>query len=91
MYTEKDGLASDHARFVYQDRKGAIWVSSESAGIARQTGTGWHVITPRNGLAGLEVKAMLEDVKGDLWLGTERGITRIQAEYLNEIDSEGKP
>ncbi len=77
--TERDGLAAEWTRSVFEDDAGRLWFGSEYAGITVLDGTVWSVLTPREGMAGWEVKEMVQDQDGAYWLGTESGVTRIES------------
>lgn len=75
---QKDGLAGNKGRSIYEDRNGIIWIGSEIDGMTRINRNGsFTIITRENGLIGDEVMCMIEDPDGNLWLGQERGLCRI--------------
>jgi len=74
-----DGLLSDRARTIYRDRRGRMWVSTETEGTSVRVGGRWLALTPREGMTGWEVKSIVETQDGALWLATEDGITRIDS------------
>ncbi len=75
---KKDGLTSDRARTVFEDGAGRFWISSETEGLAVQSGAGWRILTPDQGMTGWEVKRIAETPNGVFWLGTEDGVTMIR-------------
>ena len=77
---KKDGLTADRTRFVFQDHTRRFWISSETAGLAVQSGKGWRILTPDDGMTGWEVKRIVETPNGVFWLGTEDGVTMIRAD-----------
>lgn len=76
--TQKDGLAGEKVRSIYQDAAGRMWFGSEYDGVAWYDGKRWGYLDRRKGLAGNEVKDMLEDDNGFLWMATEDGLTRMR-------------
>jgi len=74
---KKDGLTSDRARTVFEDSGGRFWISSETEGMAMQSGAGWRILTPDQGMTGWEVKCIAETPNGFFWFGTEDGVTMI--------------
>ncbi|TAN43566.1 MAG: transcriptional regulator [Nitrospirae bacterium] len=83
--SKNDGLAGNKVRYIYQDKKGDVWYSSEYDGIAIRSNKRWKIVTVDDGLSDNEVKVMLEDSNGSLWLGTRDGITKITQKELEEI------
>lgn len=77
---QKDGLTADRTRFVFQERAGEFWISSETAGLAVQRGRRWVILTPDQGMTGWEVKQILEAPDQVFWLATEDGVTAIGGE-----------
>jgi len=77
---KRDGLTSDRARTVFEDSGGRFWISSETEGLAVESGDGWRILTPDQGLTGWEVKCIRETPNGVFWLGTEDGVTMIRAD-----------
>lgn len=75
---KKDGLTSDRARMVFEDSGGRFWISSETEGLALQSGAGWRILTPDQGMTGWEVKRIAETPNGAFWLATEDGVTMIR-------------
>jgi ligand-binding sensor domain-containing protein len=79
MLTEKDGLAGEKVRSLFEDREGNMWFGSEYDGVAVHSREGWKVLTPEEGLAGWEVLEIIQDSDGALWIATEDGISRIES------------
>lgn len=70
-YTSHNGLPEDHVSKIYEDREGAIWVST-NYGVTRFTGNTIEVPTQET-LSAPQVLDMFEDREGSLWLGTDAG------------------
>jgi ligand-binding sensor domain-containing protein len=91
VLTEADGLAGEKVRFIFQDRRGVYWFTSEFDGVAVFTegelfgGRESLVLTEETGLANYEVKVILEDVDGTIWLGTHNGLNSLSREALRVI------
>jgi len=83
--SKNDGLAGNKVRYIYQDKKGDVWYSSEYDGIAIRSNERWKIVTADDGLSDNEVKIMLEDSSGSLWLGTRDGITKMTQKEVEEI------
>jgi ligand-binding sensor domain-containing protein len=66
--TAADGLPPSHILRLFEDRQGALWVSTEGA-VARYAQGRFETLHARSGAAAVE--AFYEDREGNLWLGTE--------------------
>jgi ligand-binding sensor domain-containing protein/two-component sensor histidine kinase len=60
-------------RSIYEDRSGALWVST-LAGLARLKDGRFTVFTAREGLSNGRVWTIYEDRSGNLWIGTDGGL-----------------
>lgn len=69
----EDGISSNYVVSVSQDRKGYIWIATES-GLNRFDGRQFNVYTKNNsGLTGNELNAVLADpYENKVWIGTQR-------------------
>jgi ligand-binding sensor domain-containing protein/signal transduction histidine kinase len=67
-FSAKDGLINDFVRVVYQDRKGTIWVGTDT-GLLRFSGEQLERVDDKNGIPALAVHALYEDSNGCLWAG----------------------
>ena len=69
----EDGLSSNYVVSVTQDKKGYIWIATES-GLNRFDGSRFNIYTKNNsGLSGNELNAVLADPYEDkVWIGTQR-------------------
>jgi len=57
-----------------EDRRGALWIGSTSAGLIRRTREGALEVPPwARGLSASGVSCLLEDREGALWIGTTTG------------------
>ncbi|MGQ0827638.1 MAG: two-component regulator propeller domain-containing protein [Bacteroidota bacterium] len=98
-YTVKDGLPSNEAYCILQDKNGYIWFSTDG-GVCRFDGKKITKYTTDNGLADNVVFRMVEDSKGRIWFNTFAGklnyyyqgrIYGIAAnEELSKIANQGK-
>ena len=67
-------------RVLYQDRKDALWLGHEVAGLSRLADSGEVVREVHNparstSLPSEHVRALFEDQNGILWVGTQRGVS----------------
>lgn len=71
--TTADGLSNNSVRYIYQDSKGFIWMSSLN-GLNRYDGNSFRTFLPKNNgqisLTDRRVKHLYEDNKGFLWIAT---------------------
>jgi len=63
-FTIKDGLASNMALHLYEDRAGNIWF-----GATRYDGKSFRNFTTKDGFPSSNVRLLLEDKTGKLWFG----------------------
>src|ERR1700761_6356313 len=66
--TPADGLPAGRILHLFQDRQGALWISTEDT-VARYADGRFETLRARSGAAGIE--AFYEDREGNLWLGTD--------------------
>ena len=72
--TTNDGLCNNNVRYIYQDSKGFIWLSTLN-GLSRYDGNSFTTFRPDNdegkiSLADLRVGEITEDKNGFLWIYT---------------------
>lgn len=71
--TTADGLSNNSVRYIYQDSKGFIWMSSLN-GLNRYDGNSFRTFLPENkgriSLTDRRVKHLYEDGNGFLWIST---------------------
>ena len=82
VFDVQTGLAGNKGRSLLVDQAGRLWVGSEYDGLARQTPSGWEILTTKDGLSHNEIKVMKLDESGNLWIGTRDGLTRIDHQVL---------
>jgi ligand-binding sensor domain-containing protein len=82
VFDSQNGLAGNKGRSLLVDQAGRLWVGSEYDGLARQTLSGWEILTTKEGLSHNEIKVMKQDAIGNLWIGTRDGLTRIDHQAL---------
>ena len=76
--TDSTSLSGLLARVIFEDKKGNLWIGTESGGLNRfnrEKETFEHIL-PADSVKGLgtSVKSIAEDATGRLWLGTNIGI-----------------
>jgi ligand-binding sensor domain-containing protein len=65
-FTTKDGLASNMALHIYEDRTGNIWF-----GASRYDGKSFQNFTTKDGFPSNSIRLLLEDKAGKLWFGAQ--------------------
>ena len=73
-FTPPKGFETVRVRSLLEDRKGALWVGSDGAGIYSRDGGVMTVFNRQNGLSGNTVRAIEEDRAGRIWVGTDVGL-----------------
>ena len=75
--TTDNGLSSNHTSYIFQDRKGFIWISTQD-GINRFDGYGFkyfkHIPGNLNSLSDYAAGHVYEDTKGNFWISTREGL-----------------
>ena len=66
-FTTKDGLASNMALHIYEDRAGNIWFGG--GGLSRYDGKSFRTFTTKDGFSSNNIRLLLEDSTGKLWFG----------------------
>ncbi len=66
----------DPVRYLFEDRKGLLWIGTGSRGLVRFDGKNFRYFTQQDGLPGMMVNSITEDYSGNLWLATDKGICR---------------
>jgi len=72
VLTKRDGLASDTANVIVEDRGGAVWVGGREGLTRIERGT-LTAFTERDGLPSNRVRALTEGQDGTLWIATYDG------------------
>ena len=65
-YTIKDGLASNMALSIYEDKTGLIWI-----GASQYDGKSFRNLTTKDGFPSNKIRLLLEDKTGKLWFGAQ--------------------
>jgi ligand-binding sensor domain-containing protein len=68
-FTTKEGLASNMAMSIYEDKAGNIWFGT-GGGASRYDGRSFRNFTTKEGLSDNNLTTIMEDKTGKLWFGT---------------------
>lgn len=66
------------------DPDGTMWVTTEGAGLWRLRNGAWYGFTTKDGLYDDLVWRALDDGHGNFWMSSNRGITRVSRQQLEE-------
>ncbi|WP_207063265.1 two-component regulator propeller domain-containing protein [Motiliproteus sp. SC1-56] len=78
VYTEADGLPSNHIFMLHEDRGGQLWVGT-SHGLAKMQDDGFAIYSPEDGLYSPQVFSMATQPDGTFWVGSFGGLARISS------------
>jgi len=84
-WTREDGLPATTIRAIYEDDDGILWIGTYDGGLLRFDGRRFTHVTTRDGLFSDGVFQVLEDRRGYLWMSSNRGISRVRKQELNEL------
>jgi len=76
QFTTKDGLASDAAAHVYQDRDGNLWVGT-LGGLERFRDGSFTTFLKPGGISDNRVDSVIEDGFGDIWAAGPDGLHQL--------------
>lgn len=101
QFTRRDGLCSDTAWSVVEDRQGRLWFACVQAfqpratgdgGLVRYDGRGFTAFPGLAGLAGNDIYTLHVDRAGDVWIGaTGVGVYRHHDEAFTLFDRTDRP
>ncbi len=93
LFTVADGLPTDHARFVYEDRMQRLWIGTRGGGLVGFSEDGFAALRRRDGLASDFVLSLAEDPPGNLLVGTQSGLSVLdpQGGITNYTAADGLP
>jgi diguanylate cyclase (GGDEF)-like protein len=82
-YTRRSGLAQEEVMDAVEDRRGRLWVATESAGLTRIDATNRAVqFNQDNGLPSNVTFGLLRDRDDSVWLGTAAGIVHFNGDRM---------
>lgn len=81
-YSVTDGLPSNQVFALHFDRKGRLWIGTES-GLAVLENGKFRILTTAQGLLGDSVLSIATDSTGSLWAGTFGGVAQLVGHAAN--------
>ncbi len=79
-YTVRDGLPQSDVRTVIQDKRGFIWFTMETGGVARFDGYLFKSYSRRDGIPDITIYSVMEDRNGIVWVGGMGGVACYRGE-----------
>lgn len=64
-----------HARNIFRDRAGALWIGTDGDGLIRVDGDHVLRLAARDGLVNNFIRVILQDRDGSMWFGTDEGVS----------------
>lgn len=84
-WTAAEGLPATTVRALYEDPHGVLWIGTYDGGLIRFADGRFTHYTSRIGLFNDGVFQILEDDRGYFWMSSNRGISRVRKQELEEV------
>ena len=78
----RDGLPQSQVTALLEDRRGFLWVGTNTGGMARLGASGFQSFGAAQGLKARFVRGLLEDGQGHIWVGSEEGVSEVQGDTV---------
>ena len=88
-FTTKQGLASNTALHIYEDKTGIIWIAA--GGLTRFDGKSFQNFTMKDGLTHNGINTIMEDKTGKLWIGTGGNVFIYNGKTFTTFTNNGTP
>jgi ligand-binding sensor domain-containing protein len=89
-FTTRQGLASNQALHIYEDRAGIIWFGT-GGGVSRYDGKSFRNYTTKEGLSNNDINSIIEDKTGKFWFGTRGNACIYDGKTFTVFTYKGKP
>jgi len=78
----RDGLPQSQVTALLEDRRGFLWVGTNTGGVARLGASGFRTFAAPQGLQALFVRSLMEAPDGAIWVASQEGVSEIQGETV---------
>lgn len=78
----RDGLPQSQVTALLEDRRGFLWVGTNTGGVARLGASGFRTFAASQGLKALFVRKLLEAPDGAIWVASQEGVSEIHGETV---------
>lgn len=78
----RDGLPQSQVTALLEDRRGFLWVGTNTGGVARLGASGFTTFAGPQGLKALFIRALLESPDGSIWVASQEGVSEIRGETV---------
>jgi len=85
VLTEREGLASNHVRAIFEDAQGTFWIGTYDGGLSRFADGKFVNYTTQNGLYSNGVFQIMADGRGWFWMSSNQGIYRVSRQQLEDF------
>lgn len=78
----RDGLPQSQVTALLEDRRGFLWVGTNTGGVARLGASGFRTFAGPQGLKALFIRALMESPSGGIWVASQEGVSEIRGETV---------
>ena len=85
VYSKSNGLSNNVVVSLYKDEEGSLWIGTYGGGLNRLKDGKIKAFTKKDGLFDDTVFQIIEDNNGSLWLSSNKGISSVPKEELDDF------
>lgn len=78
----RDGLPQSQVTALLEDRRGFLWVGTNTGGVARLGASGFRTFAAPQGLKALFVRGLMEAPDGAIWVASQEGVSEIHGDTV---------
>ncbi|HEY3400595.1 MAG TPA: two-component regulator propeller domain-containing protein [Geothrix sp.] len=78
----RDGLPQSQVTTLLEDRRGFLWVGTNTGGVARLGASGFRTFAGPQGLKALFIRSLLEAPSGSIWVASQEGVAEIRGDMV---------